>query len=98
VVWSNWNGTNADVVYMRSTNGGASWSSPATLSTATSDVQAGNAFSFPNCAFNFIGDYSGITVDSSGVGHSLWTDIRADRFDPTGNADQDPFTATLTAG
>ncbi len=149
VVWSNWNGTDADVVYMRSadggaswsspvtigggagdqffpwiaarngvayaswmnrasgdtytiagvasTNRGASWSSPVTLSTAASDVQAGNEFSFPNCAFNFIGDYSGITVDSSGVGHSLWTDIRADQFDPPGNADQDPFTATLSA-
>jgi hypothetical protein len=149
VVWSNWNGANADVVYMRSanggaswsspvtigggagdqffpwiaarngvayaswfnrasgdtysiagaasTNGGTSWSSPVTLSTATSDVQAGNEFGFPNCAFSFIGDYSGITVDSSGVGHSLWTDIRVDQFDPPGNADQDPFTATLSA-
>lgn len=149
VVWSNWNGTDADVVYMRSanggtswsspvtigggagdqffpwiaarngvayaswmsrasgdtytiagaasTNGGASWTSPVTLSTATSDVRAGNEFGFPNCAFSFIGDYSGITVDSSGVGHSLWTDIRADQFDPPGNADQDPFTAALTA-
>jgi Neuraminidase (sialidase) len=149
VVWSNWNGTDAHVVYMRSTNGGATWSSPVTiggssgdqffpwiaarhgtvyaswfnrasgdtytiagaastnggaswtspvtLSTATSKVRAGNEFSYPDCAFNFIGDYSGITVDSAGVGHSLWTDIRADQFDPPGNADQDPFTATLTA-
>jgi hypothetical protein len=149
VVWSNWNGADADVVYLRSTNGGASWSSPVTigggagdqffpwitarngvayaswmnrasddtytiagvastnggaswsspvpLSTATSDVQAGNAFGFPDCAFSFIGDYSGIAVDSSGVGHSLWTDIRADQFDPPSNADQDPFTATLSA-
>jgi hypothetical protein len=150
VVWSNWNGTDADVVYMRSangggswsspvtigggpgdqffpwiaarnstvyaswfnrasgdtytiagaasTNGGASWSSPVTLSTAASNVRAGNAFGFPNCAFSFIGDYSGIAVDSAGVGHSLWTDIRGDQFDPSiTNADQDPFTATLTA-
>ena len=149
VAWSNWNGTNADVVYMRSanggatwsspvtigggpgdqffpwiaarngtvyaswfnrargdtytiagaasTNGGAGWSAPVTLSTVTSNVQAGNEFSFPNCAPNFIGDYSGITVDSNGVGHSLWTDIRANRFDPPSQADQDAFTATLTA-
>jgi hypothetical protein len=149
VVWSNWNGTDADVVYMRSANGGttwsapaaigggpgdqffpwiaarhgtvyaswfnrasgdtytiagaasttggATWSAPATLSTATSDVPAGNEFSFPNCAPNFIGDYNGITVDSNGVGHALWTDIRTDQFDPPNNADQDPFTATLTA-
>ncbi len=68
-----------------------------TLSAEASDVQAGNEFGFPNCAFSFIGDYTGITVDSSGVGHSLWTDIRVDKFDPPGNADQDPFTATLTA-
>jgi hypothetical protein len=149
VVWSNWNGSNADVVYMRSTNGGATWSRPAniggsvgdqffpwiaarngtvyaswfnrasgdtytiagaassnggatwsapvTVSTAASHVRAGNQFSFPDCAFNFIGDYSGITVDSNGAGHSLWTDIRADQFDPPGDADQDAFTAALTA-
>ena len=149
VAWSNWNGTDADVVYMRSANGGttwsaptaigggpgdqffpwiaarngtvyaswfnrasgdtytiagaastnsgATWSAPVTLSTATSNVPAGNEFSFPNCAPNFIGDYNGITVDSNGVGHALWTDIRTDQFDPPNNADQDPFTATLTA-
>jgi hypothetical protein len=150
VVWSNWNGTDADVVYMRSTDGGAtwsspvtigggagdqffpwisarngivdaswfnragtddtytiagatstdggaSWSSPVTLSTATSDVLKGNLFGFPNCAASFIGDYNGIVVDSSGVGHALWTDIRKDSFDPTtGGPDQDPFTATIS--
>ncbi len=150
VVWSNWNGANADVVYMRSTDGGATWASPvtigggpgdqffpwvaarngtvyaswfnragtddtytiagaastdggatwtspATLSTATSDVTAGNQFSFPSCLYNFIGDYSGITVDPRGIGHSLWTDIRFDAFDPAnGGADQDPFTATIS--
>jgi BNR repeat protein len=151
IVWSNWNGTDADVVHMRSTDGGASWAgpvtigggrgdqflpwvaarngtvfaswsdragtgdtytiagaastdggatwtAPVTISTATSDVMAGNRFSFPACAPNFIGDYSGITVDARGVGHSLWTDIRSDAFDsPTGGADQDAFTGTLTA-
>jgi hypothetical protein len=148
VVWSNWNGTDADVVYMRSVNGGKTWSgpvtigggagdqffpwvaargsrvyaswfnrasgndytiagaasfdggkswtSPVTLSSATSQVASGNAFGFPNCSFSFIGDYSGITVDSHGIGHSLWTDIRTDHFDPArGGADQDPFTAQL---
>src|SRR5262249_37129037 len=59
-----------------STTGGATWSAPATLSTATSNVQAGNEFSFPHCAPNFIGDYNGITVDANGSGHALWTDIR----------------------
>jgi hypothetical protein len=80
-----------------STSGGATWSAPATLSTATSNAPAGNEFSFPNCAPNFIGDYNGITVDANGVAHALWTDIRTDQFDPPNNADQDPFTATLTA-
>lgn len=154
VVWSNWNGVDADVVYMRSTNAGATWSDPVTigggpgdqffpwvaagtggrvyaswfnrtgtgdtysiagaastdgggswtaavtLSSVTSNVQSGNQFSYPSCLYNFIGDYSGITVDSSGVAHSLWTDIRTDQYDPakpSGDADQDPFTATLSA-
>jgi hypothetical protein len=150
MVWSNWNGTNADVVYMHSTDGGAAWTnpvtigggpgdqffpwvaarggtvyaswlnragsgdtysiagaaatdggarwtSPATLSTALSDITAGNQFSFPSCQPNFIGDYSGMTVDSKGVGHSLWTDVRVDALDPaSGGADQDPYTATIS--
>jgi hypothetical protein len=100
-VYASWfnraSGDTYSIAGAASTDGGATWSAPATLSTATSDVQAGNEFSFPNCAPNFIGDYSGITVDANGLGHSLWTDIRPDQFDPPGNADQDPFTATLTA-
>jgi BNR/Asp-box repeat protein len=149
VVWSNWNGSNADVVYMRSIDGGADWSkpvtigggagdqffpwiaagngkvfatwfnragtddtytiagvsssdagatwtSPVTVSTATSNVMAGNQFQFPSCLFSFIGDYNAVTVDSSGVGHALWTDIRSNHFDGSGGADQDAFTATLS--
>ena len=151
VVWSNWNGTDADVVYIRSTDGGTTWSTaatiaggvgdqffpwvaasggkvyaswfnrasgggdtysiagaasrdgggswttPVTLSTAVSNVKAGNQFQFPTCLFSFIGDYNAITVDSSGVAHALWTDIRDDHFDPpSGGADQDPYTATLS--
>jgi hypothetical protein len=81
-----------------STDGGATWTSPTTLSTAASDVSAGNQFSYPSCLYNFIGDYSGITVDSKGVGHSLWTDIRLDGLDPAnGGADQDPYAATISA-
>ena len=151
IVWSNWNGSNADVVYMRSGNGGATWSSPVTIgggpgdqffpwiaggggkvfaswfnragsddtysivgaastdgglswtapttvSSATSNVTSGNQFSFPSCVYSFIGDYNAITVDSSGVAHALWTDIRKNHFDPvSGGADQDAFTATLSA-
>src|SRR5439155_696109 len=37
VVWSNWNGTNADVLYIRSTDGGASWSSPVAIGGGSGD-------------------------------------------------------------
>jgi len=82
-----------------STNGGASWSAPVTVSTATSDVSAGNRFGFPTCAASFVGDYSGITVDSNGVAHSLWTDVRVEPSTATdpGGTSQDPFTATLSS-
>ena len=149
MVWSNWNGSNADVLYMRSTDGAATWSSPATIgggsgdqffpwiaarggkvfatwfnraggddsytiagassstagsnwsapvtvSSATSNVLSGNQFQFPSCLYSFIGDYNAITVDSSGVAHALWTDIRNNTFDGSGGADQDAFTATLS--
>jgi hypothetical protein len=152
VVWSNWNGTNASVLYIRSTDGGAtwsaplnisgstgdqlfpwvaaangkvfatwfdrapgggntysisgaastdgggSWSAPVAVSTAISDVSAGNRFGFPTCAASFVGDYSGITVDNTGVAHSLWTDVRVEPSTSTdpGGTSQDPFTATLS--
>jgi hypothetical protein len=150
VVWSNWNGSNADVVYIRSTNSGASWSapvtvaggagdqffpwvaansgkayvswlnrassvdiytataigstnsggswsSPVTISSGYSIVANGNLFGFPNCAPDFIGDYTGIAVGSDGVAHPVWTDIRVGN-DPTTTTgtDQDPYTAPLT--
>src|SRR5438552_250761 len=154
VVWSNWNGTNADVLYIRSTDGGASWSSPVAIgggsgdqflpwvgsnggtvfaswsdrpaandtysiagagssdggaswsapvaiSTATSNVLDGNAFRYPTCAFSSIGASSGITVDANGVAHVAWTDTRRGN-DPTDSstndttADQDVYTATLS--
>ena len=82
-----------------STDGGASWSAPVTVSTAVSDVSQGNRFGFPTCAASFAGDYSGITVDSTGVAHSLWTDVRVEpstSSDPGGTS-QDPFTATLSS-
>lgn len=41
LAWSNWNGLNADVLIMRSTDGGTTWSSPQTLAGG-----AGNQF-FP---------------------------------------------------
>jgi hypothetical protein len=96
--WFTVTGNTYTIAGAASTNGGASWSSPVTLSDDTSMPAAGNYFSYPNCAANFIGDYSGIVVDSSGVGHSLWTDIASDGNDPPGGgADQDPYTNTITA-
>lgn len=73
------------------------WTSPTTVSSATSDVLSGNQFQFPSCLYSFVGDYNAITIDSSGVAHALWTDIRKNHFDPTGGgADQDAFTATMS--
>jgi hypothetical protein len=37
VVWSNWNGTDADALYLRSTDGGASWSAPRTVGGGAGD-------------------------------------------------------------
>jgi hypothetical protein len=37
IVWSNWNGSNADVVYMRSTDADSSWSSPVTIGGGAGD-------------------------------------------------------------
>lgn len=152
VAWSNWNGTDADIVYMRSTNGGntwsapvtvvgdasdqffpwigarngvvaigyqdhqgdkgqafhasivgstdggATWSAPLTLSTADSNPQRGNLFGFPDCSPAFIGDYNGMAVDSLGRAHPFWVDIRNGNSpgDPGSTADQDPYTSAVT--
>jgi len=152
VVWPNENGSNADIVYIRSTNSGSSWSSPVTIGGGASDqfypwVAAnggkvfvsyldhkddrrqryhvslvassnnggswtapvtvtskdsnpakGNRFGYPNCAPDFIGDYTGIAVGSDAVAHPLWMDIRKGNSpgDPVAPFDQDPFTATVT--
>ena len=37
VVWSNWNARNADIVYLHSTDGGLTWSSPKTIGGGASD-------------------------------------------------------------
>jgi hypothetical protein len=43
LAWGQWNGTDADVVYVRSTNGGTTWSAPIRMG----DVAAGHQF-FPS--------------------------------------------------
>ncbi|HET7036022.1 MAG TPA: sialidase family protein [Thermomicrobiaceae bacterium] len=147
VVWANWNGSDADVVYARKTLGGAwsapvalgtvagdqffpwvgamngkvyvswmnsagsndtyteqatgsadgglTWAAPVTVSSASSTVTDGNEFGFPDCAADFIGDYTGIAVDATGAAHPMWTDIRLGN-DGRRTADQDPYTAVLT--
>jgi hypothetical protein len=151
IVWANWNNKNADIVYIRSTNGGASWSKPRTIaggpnyqflpsvaanagrvavgfsdhvdgsgasyqssavissdagitwsqplriSTAPSEPNGGNRFDFPNCTATFIGDYNDTTVDTNGIAHFFWTDIRIgnSKNDPDSTADQDPYMASL---
>jgi hypothetical protein len=37
LVWPNWNGKDADIVYMRSVNSGVTWSSPVTIDSHASD-------------------------------------------------------------
>jgi len=37
VVWANWNGTDADVLYIGSTNGGTTWSAPLTIGGGSGD-------------------------------------------------------------
>jgi len=39
LAWGEWNGTDADVVYVRSTNGGASWSAPIDMSNGAAGHQ-----------------------------------------------------------
>ena len=82
-----------------STDGGASWSAPVAVSNAVSDASQGNRFGYPTCSASFIGDYSGIAVDTAGTAHSLWTDIRpeASTSSDPGGTSQDPFTATISS-
>jgi hypothetical protein len=82
-----------------SSDGGATWSAPITVSSASSTVNNGNLFGYPSCAPNFIGDYSGIAVGPDGVAHPLWTDIRIGNdvsTSPAPHADQDPYTVRLS--
>lgn len=37
IVWSNWNGRNADIVYLHSTDGGVTWKDPKTIAGGRSD-------------------------------------------------------------
>ena len=37
IVWSNWNGRNADIVYLHSTDGGVTWKDPKTIDGGRSD-------------------------------------------------------------
>jgi hypothetical protein len=82
-----------------SSDEGATWSAPITISSAPSTVSNGNLFDYPNCSPDFIGDYSGLAVGPGGAAHPLWTDIRIGNdvsTSPSPHADQDPYTARLS--
>jgi hypothetical protein len=79
---------------MSSDGAGSFWSSTATVSSENSDVINGNYFGYPNCADDFIGDYNAVALDSVGVAHALWTDIRD--ADSTLATNQNPYTATVS--
>lgn len=83
VAWSNWNGANADIVYMRSTNRGATWSSPRTLAGAASDQFYPGIGANGGKVFVMFMDHSGLSgqqyhvraVSSSNNGRT-WTNAR----------------------
>ncbi len=59
-----------DFAYVKSNNGGATWSASTRITEESSDP--GIQFS----AGAFIGDYTGVTIGSDNVAHPLWTDFR----------------------
>lgn len=59
-----------DFAYVKSTNGGATWSASTKLTEQASDP----AIQFSGGGF--IGDYTGVAVGSDGVAHPVWTDFR----------------------
>lgn len=91
-------GQKYNVKVVTSTDNGTTWTNPLKINKKVSDVAQGNEFSYPDCAPNFIGDYSGIAVGTDGLAHPMWTDIREGNSpgDPESTYDQDPYTARVT--
>jgi len=58
VVWSNWNGTDADVVYLRSANGGATWSA---------NVNVSGTVTFPQVV-----QFSDLAIAKDGTVYVTW--------------------------
>jgi hypothetical protein len=68
-------GTSAhDIVerYQESRDGGATWSAPVSLSSASFQPWS----SFHQDGFVFMGDYAGLAAGSDGLFHATWTDTR----------------------
>jgi hypothetical protein len=59
-----------DFAYVRSGNGGATWSGSTRITEQSSDP----GIQFASGAF--IGDYTGVAVGSDNVAHPIWTDFR----------------------
>jgi hypothetical protein len=78
VVWSNWNGSNADVVYIQSTDNGAHWSNPMTLAGGAGDkffpwVSASNGKVFVSWMNRASGDTYVEQAKASANGGDSWT-------------------------
>src|SRR6266705_243383 len=85
-----------------STNGGASFST-ARVDTGLSDPNNSRWFTnggTTNGKTTFLGDYENLAVDSDGVSHPIWTDMRTSQFPSPppgrGNNTQDAVTASVT--
>jgi hypothetical protein len=78
VVWSNWNGTDADVLYIRSADGGLSWSAPRTIGGGSGDqffpwVGAGGGNVYASWLNRTNGDVYTASVAGSPNGGVVWT-------------------------
>jgi len=76
-----------DYAYVKSNNGGATWSGSTRITEESSDP--GNQFTLGA----FIGDYTGVTVGTDNVAHPLWTDFRGNPGVTSPN--QDAVTASI---
>jgi hypothetical protein len=81
-----------------SSNSGTVWSQVLPVSSASSTIESGNQFGYPQCDGRFIGDYNDVAVDSKGNVHVFWTDVRTGNSpgDPGSTADQDPYVGTFS--
>jgi hypothetical protein len=78
VVWSNWNGSNADVLYIGSADGGASWSAPRAIGGGAGDqffpwIAAGGGKVYATWLSRSTGSVYTAAVAGSPDGGATWT-------------------------